>query len=98
MASQSIDDILHQFLIDNDIPTTDERKVIEVLKNLGIKDEKSLSYLADLREDDISNEKTGKFTLLDLLLYKGIVTILIKTVCGSTRRRKEKYLSTQMGP
>ena len=70
MASRSIDDILLQFLKDNDIYTPDERKVIEVLKNLGIKDEKSLSYLADLRENDISNEKTGKFTLLDLL-YEG---------------------------
>ena len=59
MATQSIDDILQQFLNDNDVYTPDEKKVIEVLKNLGIQDEKSLSYLADLQENDIANEKTG---------------------------------------
>ena len=59
MASQSIDDILLQFLNDNDIYAPDERKVIDVLKNLGIQDEKSLPYLATIQENDISNEKTG---------------------------------------
>lgn len=59
MATQSIDDILQQFLNDNDVYTPDEKKVIEVLKNLGIQDEKSLPYLADLQENDIANEKTG---------------------------------------
>ena len=59
MASQSIDGILQQFLKDNDIYTSDEGKVIEVLKTLGIQDEKSLPYLATIKEDDISNEKTG---------------------------------------
>ena len=59
MATQSIDDILQQFLNDNDIYTPEEKKVIEVLKNLGIQDEKSLPYLADLQENDIANEKTG---------------------------------------
>lgn len=59
MASQSIDGILQQFLKDNDIYTPDEGKVIEVLKNLGIQDEKSLPYLATIQENDISNEKTG---------------------------------------
>ena len=59
MASQSIDDILRQFLTDNEIHTTDEGKVIEVLKELGIQDEKSLGYLAMIEEDDISNKETG---------------------------------------
>ena len=59
MATQSIDDILQQFLDENDIYTPEEKKVIEVLKNLGIQDEKSLPYLADLQENDIANEKTG---------------------------------------
>ena len=60
MASQSIDDILQQFLDENDIYTRDQRKVIEVLKNLGIQDEKSMEqYLTTVQVNDISNEKTG---------------------------------------